>query len=737
MATNPFAQFVQEEVNPFAQFATPTPTTPPGQIPGAPANLVAPPSVPAREVPSITSKLLGGRGPAIGNILAGGIRGAGSIGATLLRPFETAEENISRRRAITDALTSMGAQPESAAFSLGKIATEVAGTAGIGGAIAAPVQLAAKTFPALAPVVTALQTGGTGAQTILGRATAGATVGGAGATLIEPSAAETGAAIGAAVPFVAPAVGAVIGKIADLKQLPTQRAARIARDAIGRDIDEVLPILRNARPGASVAEITADLDNPAWQALIDKALTRDPQFLRKMQVMGDRQVRTTLADLARGATATDVRASLEIAKKNLNALQGPAREAALSRANLGQSVADYEARAGRLSKEAASAVQEVRDLISRGEAAEAWARLDLIKRGLPVGATKYTYFGELSEKAFNEWADKAANASLDLGQGARFAQGAADALRAQGIKPLETKQLLRGIRGLTRQPEYAGNDLLSGAANNLIRDIKQFARNGVIDARALEAIRKNSVNAAIQQLRPGVDATTQRNLASSVLSDIKPLIDNAIEGAGGRGWVQYLDDYSQGMRKIAERELVGDLAQLWKNDKTAFADVVMRESPETIEKVLGPGKYDIARELADDVVNQLRTIATQRLRQVSASEQATQGQVALTEILNQNSGLMRIPNRMQAWIANTNLALAQVERAVGQKTMMILTNAMKDPQKAANLLSVLPGKERSRVAAILANPPIAPAAAARGALVATMAPEEQQPQGIMSPEEQQ
>jgi hypothetical protein len=92
---------------------------------------------------------------------------------------------------------------------------------------------------------------------------------------------------------------------------------------------------------------------------------------------------------------------------------------------------------------------------------------------------------------------------------------------------------------------------------------------------------------------------------------------------------------------------------------------------------------------------------------------------------------------MQAWITNTNLALAQVERAVGQKTMMILTNAMKDPQKAANLLSVLPGKERSRVAAILANPPIAPAAAARGALVATMAPEEQQPQGIMSPEEQQ
>lgn len=649
------------------------PTTPPGQIPGAPASLVAPPSVPP------TTPL-------------------GQRAIQMVRPTVEALGTVAGGAA--------GAP-------LGPLGAVGGAALGYGGA---------KGGLDLLEQSLGYREGPKTVQEAL--------VGGARDVL-------TGASLETVGRIAAPAVGAVIGKIADLKQLPTQRAARIARDAIGRDIDEVLPILRNARPGASIAEITADLDNPAWQALIDKALTRDPQFLRKMQVMGDRQVRTTLADLARGATATDVRASLEIAKKNLNALQGPAREAALSRANLGQSVAEYEARAGRLSKEAAAAVQEVRDLIGRGEAAEAWARLDLIKRGLPVGATKYTYFGELSEKAFNEWADKAANASLDLGQGARFAQGAADALRAQGIKPLETKQLLRGIRGLTRRPEYAGNDLLSGAANNLIRDIKQFARNGVIDARALEAIRKNSVNAAIQQLRPGVDATTQRNLASSVLSDIKPLIDNAIEGAGGRGWVQYLDDYSQGMRKIAERELVGDLAQLWKNDKTAFADVVMRESPETIEKVLGPGKYDIARELADDVVNQLRTIATQRLRQVSASEQATQGQVALTEILNQNSGLMRIPNRLQAWIANTNTALAQVERAVGQKTMMILTNAMKDPQKAANLLSVLPGKERSRVAAILANPPIAPAAAARGALVATMAPEEQQPQGIMSPEEQQ
>jgi len=535
---------------------------------------------------------------------------------------------------------------------------------------------------------------------------------------------------------LAPALGTAVGKLADIRKIPEQRAARIAREALGKDINDVLPVLRNAPPNASVAEITTAVENPTWQALIDRAVSRDPQFVRKLRVMNEREARSALAKLAGGANEADVIAGLERAKSALNTMTGPQREMALDRANLGRAVADYEAQAGKLSREAAAQVQEVRDLISAGNAAEAWARLDLIKRGLPVGATKYTFFGEMADKAFNAWSNKAAQGSLDLGQGARFAQGAADALRSVGIKPLESDPLIRSLAAVSRNPSFAGNDLIEGSLRNVADDIAKWTNSGgIIDARALDAIRKNSVNAAIQKLRPGMDATAQRNLAAGVLTEIKPALIDAIEGAGGTGYRQYLSDYAQGMQRLAERELTGNAARLWKTNKDEFVRLVMNESPEAVEKVLGRGKYNIARELSENTMDTLRELAQRRVAEVAAREQASEGQQALAELLKQNMKLFRLPNRLQSWIANTNTALATVELQIGEKTMRLLTEAMKTPQGAANLLNTIPGPERNRIAILLRNPMGQGKAAARAAAgqsataaVAAMSPEEQEPQ---------
>lgn len=535
-----------------------------------------------------------------------------------------------------------------------------------------------------------------------------------------------GASLEAGGRAIAPALGTAVGKLADIRQIPQQRAARIAREALGRDINDVLPVLRGAPANASVAEITTAVENPTWQALIDRATSRDPQFVRKLATMNEREARSTLAKLAGGATETDIVAGLERAKGALNAMTGPQREAALNRANLGKAVADYEAQAGKLSREAAAQVQEVRDLISAGNAAEAWARLDLIKRGLPVGATKYTFFGEMADKAFNAWSSKAASASLDLGQGARFSQGAADALRSAGIKPLESEPLMRSLAAISRNPEFAGNDLVEGSLKTVADDIAKWTSSGgIIDARALDAIRKNSVNATIQKLRPGLDATSQRNLASGVLSDIKPAIIDAIEQAGGTGYREYLQSYTQGMQRLAERELVGKAAQLWKTNKDEFVRLVTGESPDTVKKILGARNYDIARELSESTMDTLREIAQRRIAQVAAREQASEGQQALAELLKQNMKLFRLPNRLQSWIANTNTALATLEVQVGDKTMRLLTEAMKTPQGAANLLNTLPGSERNRIAILLRNPAGQGKAVARAGATATLPSEEE------------
>lgn len=150
----------------------------------------------------------------------GAVRGAGSIGATLLAPYDIAkdaiagkglslESNRERRAAMDEALKGFGADQSGLAYNAGKIGAEIAGTAGIPGVLAKGAQ-AAKVAPAL---VEALRTGGlsaggiTGVKGMAARIAGGALTGGATAGLINPEDAGTGAVIGGALPPVVQAAG--------------------------------------------------------------------------------------------------------------------------------------------------------------------------------------------------------------------------------------------------------------------------------------------------------------------------------------------------------------------------------------------------------------------------------------------------------------------------------------------------------------------------------------------------
>jgi len=517
------------------------------------------------------------------------------------------------------------------------------------------------------------------------------------------------------------ALGYVGGKIADLRQIPQQKAAKIVKEALGPDLEQVTNALRAAQgKGVSAAQATADINSPTFQALIDRATARDPRFLRALEDTQGKEAVNALAKLAGGATAAEARGTTEAAKNALNTVTGPLRETALNRANLGKAVAEYEAQAGKLSAEAAGKVADVRRLIELGDVAAAAARLETIKAGLPASsrfapaksqagfsddfAAKFTYPGKLAQMS-DEWATGAANASLDLGQGARFAQGAADAMRSVGIKPLEGGKIADTVRNVANNPEFAGNDILIGAVKNVADDIAKWTSSGgIIDAKALDAIRKNSVNAAIQQLRPGMDATAQRNLAASVMNDIKPTLIDAIEQAGGTGYRQYLADYSKGMQKIAEKKLAGKALEMWKGNKDEFVRLVQNESPEVVEKILGPGKYNIAVELADDAMAVLQEQAKKRLTDIAVKEQVTAGQDALKQLLLDNMSKLRVPSYLSAVAATTNKALGILENKIGSKTMSTLTEALKTPQGAADLLATLPGEERVKVLKLLSDP---------------------------------
>ena len=540
------------------------------------------------------------------------------------------------------------------------------------------------------------------ADTIAGEGGPKETIAQAGAR--QAKTALEGATMEAGGQAIGKAIGYVGGKIADLRQIPKQKAAEIARNALGPDIDAVKNALARAPEGVTAAQATAEINSPTWQALLDRASKRDPRFMEALKESQGEVSLNALAKLAGGSTATEVRAGAETTKANINKVLEPMKESALKRANLGQTTAQYANDAERLAAEAAQKVQDVRRFEAAKPRAEAMARTALIEKGQPVGATKYTYVGGDLPKLAEQASAEAASGSLQAGAESRFAQLASDALRKSGIKPLETESLVGSLQNVAKNPEFAGNDIVEGALKNVAQDISKWTKDGVIDAQALDAIRKNSVNAAIQQLRPGIDASTQKNLAASVLDKVRPAIINAIENAGGTGYREYLTNYSKAMQGIAEKKLGGEALTMFKTNPDAFVKLVQGETPEAVEKILGSGKYDIAKELSDNTIATLQEQAAKVIRDTKVAKQAAAGQDALKELLLQQISKVRIPSYLSAVASTTNKALQILEDKIGTKTMDVLTKASQTPEGAAELLATLPGAERNRVLKLLSNP---------------------------------
>jgi hypothetical protein len=171
------------------------------------------------------------------DVVGGAVRGAGSIGATivdLLRknlgdpvrdavpaalrgPVPAILQDPPRGEALRSGmdagLRTLGANPDSLAFAGGKLGAEIAGTAGAGGVLANGVRAlgatraAAGLEPIVSGVARGLETGGFRVGELAGtglgnlaRVATGAATGGAAAGLVNPQDAAMGAAIGGALP---------------------------------------------------------------------------------------------------------------------------------------------------------------------------------------------------------------------------------------------------------------------------------------------------------------------------------------------------------------------------------------------------------------------------------------------------------------------------------------------------------------------------------------------------------
>lgn len=174
------------------------------------------------EEPSKFDQFIQGAGQVAADVGLGALRGAGSIGATLLSPIDAIARQLGiqndfvgrsdRRQAMTDATRTMGANPDSLAYGAGKLASEIAGTAGVGNALALPFRAAGPTSQAIAHGLSSggFRVGGmTGTAGNLMRAGTGAATGAATAGLVDPEYAATGAVVGGALPAAMQVAGKV------------------------------------------------------------------------------------------------------------------------------------------------------------------------------------------------------------------------------------------------------------------------------------------------------------------------------------------------------------------------------------------------------------------------------------------------------------------------------------------------------------------------------------------------
>lgn len=642
------------------------------------------------------------------NIRGGIVEGLGSIGSTVLRPFESAEENQLRRAAMADFATNvLGAQQDAMGRAVGRVGTQIAGTAGLGPLVG----LGARAVPFLRGMAPAFESGGFVGPSLPARVAGGATVG-AGAAGLTGEDVLTGGAAGA---VAGPALGAAVrggaralGSAGDILTMGEgeRRAVNILREAIG---EQNLPAARAALRVAGAAppdEALVGVARPAFMSLVDLAARKDPDgavnALRALQ--GEEQL-NELARIAGGFTQTQARATREETQRTLRGMTAPMREQALASAGLaGRYAPGLTEDVARFEAAAAGKVEDVRRLEAARQAAEAKAGQAFPIGGAGIGRPeltgqpripgRYTYPAEL-ERLADKTMDDAARGSLSFGDAARFAQYQLDSLAAEGLRPLTSGEVVNQIRTLGAKPEMAGNREFRIALNRVINDIESWTnQGGVISPDALEAIRKNSVASTVRQLFKDPDTPAARQVAAGVLSDIKPIIDDAIEKAGGTGWRTYLKTFESGMAEVNQQRMAARALEMYKNNPSDYVKLVRGDNPKEIEKVFGVGSYDVVKTMGSRFPT-LSKVAEQLEKRGAVEVAAKEGREPIEDILQRNKGLFKLPAFFDPTVTASNKILSILGSKVDVKTMDTVIKALRSNEDLLAALEKVPTAKRN------------------------------------------
>lgn len=521
-----------------------------------------------------------------------------------------------------------------------------------------------------------------------------------------------GAVTEAAAPKVMSLLSKGAGRVIDFVKgnRPEIKAANMLRQSLESGtrsgVEPIQNVLRNAPEGMTAAQATTDLKAPLWQSLNASVARQRGAVDDYANVLANQQA-NDLADLAKfagGDTATEVRQSVTGAKRALGATTEPTKKAALTAASdVSETMVGLKGEAATAREAAEIKTADARRMASAAEKAAARANKTFPVEGQPRVSGKYSYWGtEAAETAEKQLSD-AASGSLKFGDAARLREAALESLQNAGLVPLEGKPLADQIRALTKDPAFAGNRERAIALNRVAKEIEQWtSSNGVVDAHALDAIRKNVVNSIFAN--SPLDPKAKAKAVAQTMNDIRPAIIDAIESAGGTGYKDYLQSYQKGIQSVNQKQLMGAALDMYKNKPDEFIKLVDGDIPKSVEKIMGFGNFSIADELGPEAMTTLRSAAQTLKNAKEMTAQSSMAQDALRELLAENVSLMRLPSLISAKFAATNVAISILEKKIGKDVMKTLVDGLKTGKGAAELLDTLPTSEKNRVLKLLSDP---------------------------------
>jgi hypothetical protein len=517
-----------------------------------------------------------------------------------------------------------------------------------------------------------------------------------------------GAGIGAAAPVVIPPLARAAGWVVDTVtgQLTKVKAADLARQAAGDQINAIRAALTGSPADLNPAQATSGIQKNTWQSLLQLGAGTDANSMRLKNQYADQF--NALARMAEGGNATEARAAQERSKELLNQLTADMRATELGAAN--QAGKTINQLAPKLEQKQNAVIQAVRQGMPIGEALPgqavvhpgteaAQANVRAQKQvGMPgqLDNTSRTYQWQEAADTFGQIASQRRNE-------AGFIERQIGSLADHGLQPLDTSGITSALDLTINAPGTRASPILTKTLQAIKDDITTLAEKngGVIDAHDLYTLRKEGLSERIAQLLGPTDPKTSSKLTAKVLTQVRPLIDKAINDAGGTGWAKYLDTYSQGMQAIDQKAMAAEAMRLFKDAPDQYVKLVRGNNPDAVEAIFGRGSYDIFKEMGSKMPT-LSKIATELEQKDVISEAAKAGAPELATIVDRQSSKFRLPFMGRA-TSVANLAISDLEGRVSNATLAKLRAGTATNQSTLELLDTLPTADKNEVLKALAN----------------------------------